>query len=154
MEFVKRKCKKCGYELEVPDSTTSVICGSCGEINTFGRLASLLGKQAGSGFEIKREDKIPGTTGAPGKPVESSASSGVKTQDIRSIPSRNGEEQPLPDEGEDFPEQKSATKIMTLIFILAPFIAMAVEFFKLPPYAVFIVIAALILIVFLIKKRS
>lgn len=154
MEFVKIKCSKCGYELEIPEETSSVICGSCGEINTTGRLASLLRKQSATASEIKWTGKTPVTKGTAGRGIESRIPAGAKTPDIKPLPSGQDAGRPIPEEEEGYPEQGTATKIITLIFILVPFIAMAVEFFKLPPYALFIAIAAIILIVFLIKKRS
>jgi len=154
MEFIKIKCTKCGYELEIPDKSESVICGSCGEINRFSRLTSLLRKHSDPALEIKREDKIRSTTSPSGKSFENRTDPGSKTPSTSTLPSTVENNKPLPDDEEEYPEQGSASKIMTIIFILAPFIAIAVERFKLPSYVAIIAIAAVIFLVFLLKKRS
>jgi len=145
MEFIKTKCRKCGYELEIPDKTESVICGSCGEINHFTRLSAILRKHGDSSPEIKWGDKN----------IDNRKSGGM-TSPGKQIPRSQEEDKlPVPEEDkENFPEQGPATKILTLIFIIAPFIAIAVEHFKLPSYVAVIVIAAIILLLFILKKRS
>ncbi len=154
MEFIKTKCRKCGYELEIPEQTESVICGSCGEINRFSRLNSLLRKHSNPALEIKWGDTIQGAPASSGKSMESRTSSAAKTPSVSSTPAASENNKPLPDDEDEYPEQGNATKIMTIIFILAPFIAIAVERFKLPPYVAIIAIAAVIFLVFLLKKRS
>ncbi|HOP30324.1 MAG TPA: hypothetical protein P5120_09280 [Spirochaetota bacterium] len=143
MEFIKTRCRKCGYELTIPDSTTSVICGSCGEINHFSRLTTLLRKHSNPDFEIKWGDKISGYP---------ESSEGSVKNGLPDIP--NQKEIPDYEDDEDLPEQGSAAKLMTLIFIIAPFIALAVEHFKLPSYVALIAIASVIFLIFLLKKRS
>lgn len=154
MEFIKIKCRKCGYELLIPDKTEAVICGSCGEINRFSRLTSLLRKHSDPALEIKWEDKISSTTSPSGKSIESRTTPGSKKPSTLSVPSTVENNKPLPEDEEEYPEQGSASKIMTIIFILAPFIAIAVERFKLPSYVTIIAIAAVIFLIFLLKKRS
>ena len=154
MEYIKTQCRKCGYELEFPEKTESVICGSCGEINRFSRLNSLLRKHSDPSLEIKWEEKTSGTTAQSGKSKENRTTPALKKPPVISLPDKSENNNPLPEDDDGYPEQGSATKIMTLIFIIAPFIAIAVERFKLPSYVAVIVIAAVILLVFLLKKRS
>ena len=154
MEYIKTQCRKCGYELEFPEKTESVICGSCGEINRFSRLSSLLRKHGDPALEIKWEEKISGAPAQSGKRMESQTAPISKKPPVLSFPDRPQNNIPQPEDEEEDQEQGSATKIMTLIFILAPFIAIAVEHFKLPSYAAIIAIAAVILLIFILKKRS
>lgn len=140
MEFIKTKCRKCGYEIEIPEKTESVICGSCGNVNHFGKISSILKKYSDAGEFDKpagfpSERANPSYKNIPGRAQESSET------DI-----------PTDDETE-FPEEKKASRILTIIFILAPFIAMAVEFFKLPSYAAVLIIILAAVIVFTLKKK-
>ena len=149
MEFIKIKCRKCGYEIEIPEKTSSVICGSCGEINHFNKISALLRGQSSPAVQIRWKDKSADIA------IKEKLPAGIRDNaEPENFPDQANENQPFPGDDEDFPEQKGAIKIMTLIFILAPFIAMAVEFLKLPSYAVLIAIAAVVLIVFFLKKRS
>jgi predicted RNA-binding Zn-ribbon protein involved in translation (DUF1610 family) len=154
MKFIKIRCRRCGYELTIPETTTSVICGSCGEINRFSRLTSLLRKQRDLPLEAKWEDKTPAMPPSSGKSMERRNQAPLGIPDFQSPDQGREENIPLPGEDEEIPEQGSATKIMTLIFIITPFIAIAVEHFKLPSYFAIIAIAAVIFLIFLLKKRS
>ncbi|GEM_PF-723094 len=154
MKFIKIRCRKCGYELTIPETTTSVICGSCGEINRFSRLTSLLRKQSDLPIETKWEERTPAMPSSSGKSMESRNQAASGIPDFQSSDHDRGENIHLPGEEEEIPEQGNATKLMTLIFIIAPFIAIAVEHFKLPSYVAIIAIAAVIILIFLLKKRS
>lgn len=74
----------------------------------------------------------------------------------KSIPdqaSKPSEADLSPDEEEiDFSEEKTASKILTIVFILVPFIAMAVEFFKLPSYAAVLVVILVVVIALTLRK--
>ncbi len=145
MKFIKIKCSKCGYEIEVPDTTTSVICGSCGEINHISKISSILKKYGETAFDIEEN-----TT-----PDIKTTYSRTGRQNIPPIPVQQKEETPPSENDEtDYPEEKNAVKIITLIFILTPFIAIIMEYFKLPSYTAIIFIIAIILIIFILKKRS
>ncbi|HOP61962.1 MAG TPA: hypothetical protein PK358_09700 [Spirochaetota bacterium] len=147
MKFYKTKCSKCGYELVVPEDSLSVICGSCGKINHFSKLTTILRKQAETGIDLKFPGEQPD--------YHEDSFSGTSESQNRQFPASPGENRaPLPDEDEEYPEQKSALKIMTVLFILMPFIAMVMEYFDLPPYAAVLIIGAIIFIVFALKKRS
>jgi hypothetical protein len=143
MEFIKIKCSKCGYEIEIPETTVSVVCGSCGNVNHFGKISSILKKYSdGTDSEFHRNTRFP---------------SEIKKPSYTPIPGQN----PVPpetnipsdDEDAEFPEEKNASKILTLIFILAPFIAMAVEFFKFPSYVAVLIIILVIITIVSIKKK-
>jgi len=141
MEFIKTKCRKCGYEIVIPEHTETVVCGSCGNVNHFGRISSILKKYSEAGDisrpeEFTTEIKKPSYKTIPGQ--------------IPGIPEKAS---PSEEEEIDFPEEKTASKIMTIIFIMAPFIAMAVEFFKLPSYAALLIIILVVVIVFTLRKK-
>ena len=141
MEFIKTKCRKCGYEIVIPERTETVVCGSCGHINHFGSISSILKKYGETG-DINRPGEFPAEIKKPSyKPIPGQ---------IPGIP-----EKELPPEEDDaeFPEEKKASRILTIVFILAPFIAMAVEFFKLPSYAAVLIIIIIAVIVFTLKKK-
>jgi len=140
MEFLKTKCKKCGYEIDIPDKTEKIICGSCGNVNQFSRISSILKKYNDS---VMTDDFRQST--------EKTIHSAGKSEQVKiHIP---GDEGSIA-EGEDaeFPEEKNVSKIMTVLFILAPFIAMAIEFFKLPSYAALLIIFFIIGIVFFLRR--
>lgn len=158
MEYIKTKCKKCGYVIEMPEKTGSVTCGSCGHVNTFGIFSSAAraDKTAAAG-EGSRD-----STNRDIKTIPDKHPSDISKPSYRPQPAKTGApdntEAQLPVDAEDeefeFPEQKTASRIITLIFVLTPFIAMAVEFFKLPPYAAVAVIILIVVIALAIKKRS
>ena len=148
MKFYEIKCRKCGYQLEVPEESLSVICGSCGERNHFSKLTSLLRKHAETGIDLQ----LPGEESGQHRDYPHSGTSEPSKRQSPAFPGEN--RSPLPDEEEENPEQKGAAKVMTAIFILTPFIAMAVDYFKLPPYTVIAAVALLIIIIVALKKRS
>lgn len=153
MKFIKKRCSKCGYEFEIPEQVLSVICGSCGEINRFGKISTILKAGVVSGTGSMQNSK-PSAPQDSNRPRGGKSPTGIKPPDIKTLPSGQSENNGNSEDEEDFQENSSAAKIMTVVFILAPFIAMVVEHFKLPPIAALIPIAAIILIVFLLKKRS
>ncbi len=154
MKFIKTKCSKCGYELEIPEEVSSVICGSCGEINRFGKLSSILRTGIVSGTDSMQSSKSSVPQNISPGPWRDKSMEVTKTPGTKPFPLGQNGNNGNPEDEEEFQENSSATKIMTIVFILAPFIAMAVEHFKLPPIAALIPIAAIILIVFFLKKRS
>jgi ribosomal protein S27AE len=141
MEFIKTKCRKCGYEIVIPEKTESVYCGSCGHINHYSKITSILKKYSDAG-EIDK----PGTYPA-----------GLPDPSYKPVPGQRPESEqadlPADDEEAEFPEEKKASKILTAVFILAPFIAMAVEFFKLPSYVAVLIIIIIAVVVFTLKKK-
>ena len=140
MEFIKVKCRKCGNAIQIPESTVNVICGSCGNVNHYGKISSILKKYSESG-EITR-------------PGEFSAE--IKGPSYKSIPDQTAVSSEIDIPGgqdeHDFPEEKNASRIITIVFILAPFIAMAIEFFKLPSFAAVVIIILIVVAALAFKK--
>jgi len=142
MEFIREKCKKCGYEFIIPEKTENVICGSCGNVNHYSKISSIVKKYN----DTVDHGLYSRDTGVIIKPSGKTADEVPQNSERIDIPD---------DENEiDNPKEKSVSKIMTVVFILAPFIAMAVEFLKLPPYAVLIIIFIIIGIIFYFKKNQ
>lgn len=139
MEYIKRKCRKCGYEIELPETSLNIICGSCGNVNHYSRISSAAKKKQKSD-EVKKESGIKE----------------IKKPSFKSVTARTpaaDEAVKPPDEDEiELPEENKFFKIMTVGFILAPFIAMAVEFFKLPPYTLVLIIIIIAVIGYSLKK--
>lgn len=141
MEFIKTKCRKCGYEIVIPERTQTVYCGSCGHINHYSKITSILKKYSDAG-EIDKPGIFSNELPEPSyKPVPGQRPDSAQTN------------LPADDEEAEFPEEKKASRILTVVFILAPFIAMAVEFFKLPSYAAVLIIILIAVIVFTLKKK-
>lgn len=142
MEFIKSKCKKCGYEIVMPEKSESIICGSCGTINNFSKIASILKKYNESLDPLNYKK----SSGDLAKIPDERVPAGWKIPEEKELPSGADEEKMIP------PEAKRVSKVMTFIFILAPFIAMAIDFFKLPSYAAVVVIFIIIGVIFFLKK--
>jgi ribosomal protein S27AE len=132
MEFIKSKCKKCGYEIVMPEKSENIICGSCGTINHFSKVSSILKQYSDS--------LAPSNYKEPSDDL-------LKIPEEAELPYDDGDE-----DDEVSPEAKKRTKIMTVLFILAPFIALGIEFFKLPSYTVFIIIAVVVGIMFFLRR--
>lgn len=138
MEYKKNKCRRCGYELVMPEETVRVYCGSCGEVNSFGRISSIL-KKYNESLEIDSYSQ----------PHEDGISE-VSYPDP--VLGSRGPDRSENDGAAEFPENKNASKVITAIMILIPFLAMAADFFKLPSYAVIAVIILIMVIVFFKRK--
>lgn len=140
MEYIKIKCKKCSYEIDIPEKTESVVCGYCGNVNYFSKISSILKKYNDSILADKYNE-------VSGEIVQPEVESG---KILVHIPGDTGS---LQDEDvSELPENKSLFKITTIMFILAPFIAMAIEFFKLPSYAVLLIIIGIVGVIYFLKK--
>ncbi len=140
MEFIKTKCRKCGYEIEIPEKTEKLICGSCGNVNYFSKISSILKKY--------NETVV---TDVSRQSTDKTIHSVDKSEQVK-IHIPGDESSTAEAEEAEFPEEKNISKIMTVLFILAPFIAMAIEFFKLPSYAALLIIFLIIGIIFFLKK--
>jgi len=137
MDYIKIKCRKCGYEIEIPENTVKVHCGSCGSVNQFGKISSILKRYSDSAFS-GRYDGVPEEI--------------KNTPDYAAQNLNNPETVIAGDEDDiDFPENKKASKIITVVLILAPFIVMVLDFFKLPLYTA---IPFILLIVLIILSRG
>lgn len=141
MEFIKSECKKCGYEIIMPEKSENVICGSCGTINSFSKISSILKKYSDS----LEPSNYKGSSGNSEKIPDEDLPAGWKNPDKADLPASDDEEMASPD-------AKKISKIMTVLFILAPFIAMAIDFFKLPSYTALLFIVFIIGIIFFLRR--
>jgi ribosomal protein S27AE len=142
MEFIRSKCKKCGYEIIMPEKSESIICGSCGTINHFSKISSILKKYNDSLEPVIYKETSDELLKSPGERVPA----GWKTPEVANLPSGEDEEEAVS------PEAKRISKIMTFLFILAPFIALAIDYFKLPSYTALIIIVFIIGIIYFLRR--
>lgn len=157
MEFIIRKCGKCGFEIEVPEATKNVVCGSCGNINHFGKISSILKRYSDAG-EIEQNSRKPGEkTLTMNKPVSAGKPAKKKETVYKPISGSNPapvERETPPDEDElEFPEGGTASKILTLIIMLTPVILIFFKYFKIPSYVVIPVIILIIVVVLSRQKK-
>ncbi len=142
MEFIKSKCKKCGYEIVMPEKSESIICGSCGTINNFSKISSILKKYNESLEQLNYKESPDDLLKIPGEGVPAD----WKIPREKELPSGDDEEEMVS------PETRKISKIMTLLFILAPFIALAIDFFKLPSYMALLIIVFIIAVIFFLRR--
>lgn len=143
MEFINSKCKKCGYEIVMPEKSESIICGSCGAVNNFSKLSSILKKYNEPLEPLNYKEPPENSSKIPGVGVP--AEWKIPRED--ELPYGNDDEEEMVS-----PEAKKISKIMTVLFIIAPFIALAIDFFKLPSYTVLLVIIFIIAVLFFLRK--
>jgi len=149
MNYLNVKCKRCGYSLTVPERTESVVCGSCGYENKLKGVMSLLRSSS-------ETDAIEyGEVSKPRVETKIEKSPSYKdyipaSQEETKVPSGIDEEP----EGEIFPENALVSKILTLLFIVMPVIAMLADFFDLPSFILPLVIFVIVFVIFMRKKSK
>jgi len=152
MNYLNVRCKRCGYNLTVPEKTESVVCGSCGYENKLKGVMSLI-KTSSDQVTIELPDIKPSEKNK--KDYREMYKDSIKTP----LPIKEGKvpSQAKEDEVEDnevFPENTSVSKILTLLFILMPIIAMLADFFNLPSFILPVVIFIIVLAIFMMKKKN
>lgn len=139
MKNVKYRCRKCGYILEIPERTESVLCGSCATWNRPRGLIAVLNSEPGEEpSEGSILQKVPGSifSEIPG-------------------PSSGGQAgKPVPEEENEAAPKPGIFTLAALLFFLAPFVSFIVSKFNLPPLITFIVLAAVFTLYMIGKKRS
>ncbi len=138
MKTIKYNCKKCGSILEIPEKTESVLCGNCA---TWNRPRSIFSGFGQSDDSTDAEGSI--LQRVPGKIFSEIPDAITGTEKI-----------PQPVETGEKPAKPGFFSLVTLLFIIAPFVSFFAAKLKLPPSATFLIIAAIIIAISLIKKRS
>jgi ribosomal protein S27E len=141
MDFVRTKCKNCGYEIVMPEGSENIVCGSCGNVNRYSKISSVLKKY--NETELMKNGGF-----IPPEKIKTSAAPILKGEQNPAKPEMPSDEV----EGE-FPENSGFSKIMTFIFILIPFIMIAVERFNLPSYIAVIIIIIAVAVTFILKRK-
>lgn len=138
MKQVKFSCRKCGYSQIIPDKTESVLCGNCG---TWNRPRSLFSGLEQAAPEEKSEgsilQKVPG-------PINS------EIPDAFPAP----EKKDMPEPEETRPAKPGLFSLITMLFVAVPVISIIVKKLELPPASTYIILAVVILVFNLMKKRS
>mgnify|MGYP001187417652 CR=1 FL=1 len=133
MKNFKFKCRKCGHIIEIPEKTESVLCGNCATWNRSRNLFAALDQETGvesPGDSVLQ--KVPGSTDSE-------------------IP---GQGQPVPAEEDEAAQRPGIFTVMALLFFIIPLVNFILFKFKLPPYITLIVVAAVLVIYLITKKRS
>ena len=136
MKLVKFRCKKCGYELIIPEKTESVLCGNCATWNKTRGLFAGIDQEASNG-EGSILQKIPGS---------------IYSDFPERADSLEKKEELPADAGERV--NPGPFSMVALIFILAPLISFIVAKLELPPFVAFIVLAVIIILYQFAKKKS
>lgn len=151
MKNFKFKCRKCGHIIEIPEKTESVLCGNCVTWNrprNFFTALDITPQNEAAGGSILQ--KVPGSVyseipGQQGGPVYSE------------IPGQHGSADSAgtsPAEDERVNPAPGFLSTVALLFFLAPLLSIIVAKLKLPPFVTFAVLAAVIMLYQLRKKRS
>ncbi|HPS56652.1 MAG TPA: hypothetical protein PK514_00975 [Spirochaetota bacterium] len=138
MKQVRFKCRKCGYQQIIPYKTESVLCGNCG---TWNRPRSLFSGVEQAAPEEKNEgsilQKVPGT---------------IHSEIPDAFPGTEKKDIPEPEDGKS--AKPGLLSLVTILFVAAPVISIIVKKLNLPPASTFIILAAVIIVFNLMKKRS
>lgn len=138
MKQVKFSCRKCGYSQIIPDKTESLLCGKCG---TWNKPRSLFAAIDQAPPEVKQEgsilQKVPGS---------------IHSEIPDAFP--EPEKKDLPESEDEKVAKPGLFSLVTIIFVAAPVISIIVKKLNLPPATAFIILAAVVMAVTLMKKRS
>ena len=138
MKNVLFKCRKCGYGLMIPEKTESVLCGNCATWNRPRSLFAAIEQPAPAQQEEGSIlQKVPGAIHG-------------EIPDAFPVP----EKKEAPEPEKDKPPKPVLFSLVTILFVAAPVISIVVKKFNLPPATAFIVIAAILIVITLMKKRS
>ena len=138
MKHIVFKCRKCGYSIDIPEKTDSVLCGRCATWNRPRSLFAAL-DQPGPGEQEKGSilQKVPG-------PIHSEIPGSIPVPETKDVPGAE----------ETRPVKPGLLSMITILFVAAPAISIIVKKLNLPPATAFIILAAVIIVFNLMKKRS
>lgn len=137
MKILLFRCRKCGYIMNIPEKTESVLCGRCCTWNKPGNIFAALDQpyENGESSPILKQNADIGSD---------------KISDVTDVEEKSA----YTASGKEKPSKPGLLSFVAILFLLGPALSYLVAKYKLPPLLTVAFMAGLIILYQFMKKRS